>query len=142
MSSTTISPGAATPEAAAGDEAAIREVVNHYYVGLRDGDLRSLGQAFDDLAVVCGYIDTELFQKHVKTLYDYVASQEPPSKKGDPFTCDVKSIAIAGGTAVVTLAEHDYLGYDYTTSLHLLRDETGAWSIVSKLFDGVPTPSG
>jgi len=118
-------------------EAAIRKVVELYYVGLRDADLTSLGAAFNDLAVVCGYMGAELFLKHVKTLYDFVLSEEPPSKKGDPFTCEVKSIEIAANTAIVTLAEHDYLGYDYTTYLHLIRDETG-WSIVSKLFNGTP----
>jgi putative lumazine-binding protein len=119
-------------------EAAIKQVVHDYYVGLRDADLVSLGKAFDDLAVVCGYIETELFVKHVKTLYDYVLSEEPPSKKGDPFTCDITSLAISGKTAVVTLAEHDYLGYDYTTYLHLIDDGTG-WSITSKLFNGTAT---
>jgi hypothetical protein len=139
MTSTTSAPEAATSEGPAGDDAKIREVVKRYYVGLRDGDLQSLGQAFDDLAIVCGYMGSELFMKHVKTLYDFVVSEEPPSKKGDPFTCEVVSITTAGGTGVVALTEHDYLGYDYTTSLHLMRDETGAWSIVSKLFDGTPT---
>jgi hypothetical protein len=123
---------------AGGAEAAIREVAERYYVGLRDADLKSLGAAFNDLAVVCGYMGTELFLKHVKTLSDYVLAEEPPSKKGDRFTYEVKSIEIAGETAAVTLAEHDYLGYDYTTYLHLIRDENG-WSIVSKLFDGRPT---
>ena len=61
----------------AGQEEAIKKVVNDYYVGLRDGDLVSLGKAFNDLAVVCGYIETELFEKHVKTLYDYVLAEEP-----------------------------------------------------------------
>lgn len=138
MTSTT-SPEAAPSEMAAGDDAAIREVVKHYYVGLRDGDLQSLGQAFNDLAVVCGYMGSELFMKHAKTLYDFVVSEAPPSKKGDPFTCEVDSLTVAGGTAVVMLTERDYLGYDYATSLHLVRDETGAWSIVSKLFEGTPT---
>jgi hypothetical protein len=67
-----------------------------------------------------------------------VLSEDPPSKKGDPFTCQVKSIEIAGQTASVTLAEHDYLGYDYTTYLRLIRDQDG-WSITSKLFEGQPT---
>ena len=139
MTSTT-SPEAAPAEAAsAGDDTAIRKVVDHYYVGLRDADLQSLGLAFHDLAVVCGYMGTELFVKHVKTLYDFVLSEESPSKKGDPFTCKIDSISIAGGTAVVALIEQDYLGYDYATSLHLLRDDAGAWSIVSKLFDGTQT---
>jgi hypothetical protein len=35
------------------------------------------------------------------------------------------------------LSGHDYPGCDYTTYLHLIRDETG-WSIVSKLFNGTP----
>jgi hypothetical protein len=139
MATSTTSPGTTTPDTTGGADKAIRDVVEKYYVGLRDGDLASLGQAFDDLAVVCGYIGGDLYIKHVKTLYDYVVSDEPPSKKGDQFTCDIRSIALAGGTAVVELAEHDYLGYDYTTSLHLVRDATGTWSIVSKLFDGVPT---
>jgi hypothetical protein len=139
MSSTT-STDTPTTEGAKDADPAIRKVVDLYYVGLRDADLTSLGAAFNDLAVVCGYIGTELFLKHVKTLYDYVLSETPPSKKGDPFTVDVKSIEVAGQTATVTLAEHDYLGYDYTTYLHLIRDDTG-WSIVSKLFDGTPTKS-
>ena len=135
---TTSATETSTSGQAAGQEEAIKKVVNDYYVGLRDGDLVSLGKAFNDLAVVCGYIETELFEKHVKTLYDYVLAEEPPSKKGDPFTCDIQSIAIAGKTAVVTLAEHNYLGYDYSTSLHLICDADG-WSIVSKLFNGTPT---
>ena len=126
---------------AVGAEADIRKVVEHYYVGLRDANLTSLGAAFNDLAIVCGYMGKELFLKHVKTLYDYVLSEEPPSKKGELFTCEVKLIEIAGETAAVTLAEHNYLGYDYTTYLHLIRDESG-WSIVSKLFDGRPTKPG
>jgi hypothetical protein len=131
-------PEAKATKSVAGAEAAIRKVVNHYYVGLRDADLTSLGRAFNDLAVVCGYIETELFEKHVKTLYDYVLSEEPPSKKGDPFKVDITAISIAGKTAVVTIEEHDYLGYDYKTSLHLIQDPNG-WSIVSKLFDGTKT---
>jgi len=138
MTTSATAPEVAAPEGVANEEAAIRKVVNDYYVGLRDADLVSLGKAFNDLAVVCGYIETELFEKHVKTLYDYVLAEEPPSKKGDPFTCKIDAIAVAGKTAVVTLAEHDYLGYDYTTSLHLIRDENG-WSIVSKLFNGTAT---
>jgi len=133
-------PEAPASEAATGDDTAIRKVVNDYYVGLRDADLASLGKAFNDIAVVCGYIEAELFVKHVKTLYDYVVGNEPPSKKGDPFKCQIDAIRIAGKTAVVTLTEHNYLGYDYATSLHLIRDETG-WSIVSKLFNGTPTPA-
>lgn len=140
MTTSATTPEAPASDAATSDDAAIRKVVNDYYVGLRDGDLVSLGKAFNDLAVVCGYIETELYVKHVKTLYDYVVSDEPPSKTGDPFKCQIEAIQIAGKTAVVTLAEHDYLGYDYTTSLHLIRDETG-WSIVSKLFNGTPTPA-
>jgi hypothetical protein len=123
---------------ATGAEAAIREVVEKYYVGLRDADLVSLGEAFNDLAVVCGYIGTDLYLKHVKTLYDFVLSEPPPSKTGEPFKCDVTSVEITGDTATVTLAEHDYLGDDYTTYLHLIREQTTGWSIVSKLFNGTP----
>jgi Putative lumazine-binding len=135
MTTSATSARGAKSAAAAEAEAAIRKVVEQYYVGLRDADLKSLGAAFNDLAIVCGYIGPDLYVKHVKTLYDYVLGDEPPSKKGDSFTCDVTSIEIAGDTAAVTLEEHNYLGYDYTTYLHLIRDDT-RWSIVSKLFEG------
>jgi Putative lumazine-binding len=140
MTTSATSAETAGPRTDTDDEKAIREVVQRYYVGLRDANLSSLGEAFDDLAVVCGYIGTDLYVKHVKTLYDFVVENEPPSKTGDHFRCEVKSIEVNGGTAVVTLAEHDYLGVDYTTSLHLVRGEQDAWAIVSKLFDGKPKP--
>jgi len=131
MSSVT-TPEATTTETAGGADAAIRKVVNDYYVGLRDADLKSLGAAFKDFAVVCGYIDTTLYEKHVKTLYDFVLEE---GAAGEKFTCKIDALTIAGDTAVVTLNEHDYLGVDYTTSLHLISDTDG-WGIASKLFNG------
>jgi len=135
MTTGVTTPEAETTEAAGGAEAAIRKVVNDYFVGLRDANLKSLGAAFNDLAVVCGYIGTDLYEKHVKTLYDFVLEEGPA---GETFTCKIEAITIAGQTAVVTLSEHNYLGVDYATSLHLISDSNG-WAIVSKLFNGTTT---
>jgi hypothetical protein len=112
--------------------------VARYYRGLRDGDVGSLKQAFRPKAIVSGYIDTELFVKPVQFLYQYVRKNPSPTKRGDRFTCRIVRRAIAGRTAVVTLRERAYLGYDYVTNLQLVEIKQ-RWWIVSKLFSGTPS---
>lgn len=97
--------------------------------------MESLKQAFRPEAIVSGYIGDELYVKPVEFLYQYVRENESPAKRGDPFVCRIEGRSITGRTAVATLVERAYLGYDYTTSLHLVEIE-GRWWIVSKLFSG------
>jgi len=113
----------------------IDRTVERYATGLRDGDVQRLKEAFRPEAIVSGYIGTELFVKPVEFLYEYVRQNESPAKRGDAFTYRIDNCAVAGHTAVVTLTERAYLGYDYRTNLQMI--EIGErWWIVSKLFNG------
>lgn len=117
---------------------AIDLTVGQYADGLRNGDVALLRQAFAPTAVVCGYIDTELFVKDLDFLCQFVAETPSPASQGEPYACETTSVEVHGGVAVVTVAERHYVHYDYVTSLHLVRDGDH-WSIVSKLFNGVPS---
>lgn len=121
---------------------AIRRTIDLYVKGLRDGDVRTLMQAFSDDAVVCGYIGgTEGFVKPVSFLYRFVLETPPPAKTGERYACEITEIVVAGQVAKVTVAETDYIKSDYVTTFHLiyLADSdagTARWWIVSKLFQG------
>jgi hypothetical protein len=119
---------------------AIDLTVGQYADGLRNGDVALLREAFKPTAVVCGYIDTELYVKDIDFLCQFVAETPSPASQGEPYECETTSVEVHGGVAVVTVAERHYVHYDYVTSLHLVVED-GRWWIVSKLFDGTPSPS-
>jgi hypothetical protein len=123
------------PKTTSREQQDIRRTVARYYAGLRDGSVAGLKQAFRPQALVSGYIGTERFVKPVQYLYQYVRENPSPAKRGDRFTCRVVRSAVAGRTAVVTLRERNYLGFDYVTNLQLVKFDR-RWWIVSKLFSG------
>ena len=120
---------------------AIHRTVNRYALGLRNGSVKTLKEAFRPQALVSGYIERERFVKPVSFLYEYVRKNASPAKLGADFRFRIDDIAISGKTATVRLSEHNYLGFDYTTYLQLMK--IGArWWIVSKLFNGIATSRG
>ena len=75
---------------------AIKEKIQHYVDGLRNGDVGTLMKAFRDEAVVCGYIDTESFVQPVSYLYRFVLANKPPSASGEQYKCEITDIQAAG----------------------------------------------
>lgn len=129
---------------------AIKEKIDYYVEGLREGDVETLMKAFRDEAVVCGYIDSESFVQPVSYLYRFVLANPSPAKLGQRYECEITDIQIVGNVAVATVSEVNYLGTDYMTTFHLIHlPDAGdgmrkaGWWIVSKLFEGVsPQPAG
>ena len=126
---------------------AIKEKIEFYVEGLRNGDVGTLMKAFRDEAVVCGYIDTESFVQPVSYLYRFVLANPSPAKQGQKYECEITDIQVVGDVAVATVSEVNYLGTNYMTTFHLIHlPDAGdgmrkaGWWIVSKLFEGV-TPS-
>ena len=126
---------------------AIKEKIQYYVDGLRNGDIATLMKAFRDEAVVCGYIDTESFVQPVSYLYRFVLANKPPSASGEQYTSDNTDIQVVGNGATVTVSEVNYLGTNYMTTFHLIHlPDAGdhmrpaGWWIVSTLFVGI-TPS-
>ena len=128
--------GPPTPAERAGIEATVAK----YAQGLADGDVATLMQAFDDNAVVCGYVGDEGFMKPVTYLYRFILQ----NGAGKPsYRWHLGDIVVSGRVAIATVYEEQYLGDDYVTSLHLIKiddlDEGERWWIVSKLFRGTPS---
>jgi hypothetical protein len=137
-----VPPKLAPPDAA--QAKAIKQTIEHYVNGLRNGDVATLMKAFRDEAVVCGYIDGESFVQPVSYLYRFVLANESPAARGDNYLCEITDIAVVGRAAIVTVSEVNYLGTNYMTTFHLIHladaDDgmrPAGWWIVSKLFEGV-----
>jgi len=129
---------------------AIKEKIEYYIEGLRNGDIGTLMKAFRDEAVVCGYIDTESFVQPVSYLYRFVLANKSPAALGQNYLCEITDMQVVGNVATVTVSEVNYLGTNYMTTFHLLHlPDAGdgmrpaGWWIVSKLFEGItPTTTG
>jgi hypothetical protein len=116
------------------DEAAVREVVNHYLHGLKFNDVESLKKAF--------YPDAKLFWvKRDKTLgqltqedwYKGFASNAGQEEKGD---LQITAVDIVGNAASVKVVEV-YEKSKYTDYLSLLKFAEG-WKIVNKIYVAEP----
>ena len=129
---------------------AIKEKIEHYVEGLRNGDIATLMKAFRDEAVVCGYIDTESFVQPVSYLYRFVLANKSPAALGQRYECEITDMQVVGDVAIATVSEVNYLGTNYMTTFHLIHlPDAGddmrpaGWWIVSKLFEGItPTATG
>jgi hypothetical protein len=116
------------------EEAGIRETINRYSEGLREGSVDTLKEAFRPEAVMCGYLGETLIVTPIEGLYDYVRSNPAPARSGEPYSCSVSSIDVAGSVASVRITERSYQGHDFIDFLHLLKVD-GRWWIVSKVFN-------
>ena len=115
------------------DEQRIREVIAHYADGMRTHDVGTLKRAFNEVAILCGYLGDDLIAGPIAALYGWVEENPGPAATGDPYRCEILRIEITGRTAAATIRETDLHGgvIDY---LHLLK-AGNEWSIVSKLWD-------
>lgn len=111
----------------------IRQVIDLYIDGVRNGKVESLQQAFHSQASMFGWKGTDLFVTPIQGLYDYVASTPAPAQSGEPTNFLITSIDVAGNAATVAMAMDAYHAHDFTDYFQLLKTD-GRWLIVSKLF--------
>ena len=121
--------------AAALEEDVIRQAINFYIEGLREGSVETLKKAFHAQATMCGYLGETMMIVPIQGLYDFVGSHDAPAKTGEPFDVSVAAIEVAGSSvASVKITEKSYQGFDFTTFFHLLKID-GRWWIVGKVFN-------
>ena len=120
----------------ANDDAAIRATIGKYEAGMRAGSIDTLRSAFHEQAIMSGYLGDQLMIVPIQGLYDFVASNPAPAASGEPFGVEVRSIHVAGNTAVAVIAEHSYLGFEFIDSFQMLKID-GQWTIISKVFTTV-----
>lgn len=118
----------------------IRQVVDLYIDGVRNGNLDSLRQAFHPQSSMFGYKDADLFITPIEGLYDYVANTTPPAQangaRGE-CGCTIASISVNGQAASVEIAMDGYQEHDFGDYFQMLKIN-GRWWIVSKLFHADP----
>ena len=112
----------------------IRQAINFYIDGLREGSVETLKQAFHSEATMCGYFGETLMVVPIQGLYDFVGSNPAPAKTGEPFSASVAAIEVAGSVASARITEKSYQGFDFTTFFQLLKID-GRWWIVGKVFN-------
>ncbi|WP_022890813.1 nuclear transport factor 2 family protein [Agromyces italicus] len=112
-------------------EEQVRAAVELYVTGVSTNDPAVVMRAFNDDAVMWGYLGPELVSQSARSFAEHVVATAPPP---DPeYAHEIHGIMITGDIATAVLDEWSYLGSDFRNHLGLVRVE-GVWRIVSKVF--------
>jgi hypothetical protein len=109
----------------------IREVLDLYIDGVRNGNVASLREAFHPQSSMFGWKGKDLYVTPIQGLFDYIASTPVPSQTGEPTTFITTSIQISGKAASVEMVMDSYHGHDFMDYFHLVKIDD-RWWIVSK----------
>lgn len=112
----------------------IRQVVEYYAEGLRNGSVETLQKAFHPRAVMAGYFNVDRMLMSMEEFHGLVRSVPAPAVSGEPFRHEIRSVEVSGNTATVEIAEHNFLGHEFKTCFHMLKTD-GQWQITAKLFN-------
>ena len=123
-------PASALGQAATADEAAVRQVVEHYLHGLKFNDVASLKQAFWPEARL--YFVGKNGQLGQLTQVDWYAGFTASAGKEEKGDLRIAALEVTRDIASVKVVE-DYPGSRYTDYLSLVRFD-GAWRIVNKIY--------
>ena len=115
------------------DNQKIESCIDMYYEGCCESDPLKIKQAFDQNAMISGYLPDGLHEMNLDEFAGFVEAQQPsPKEKGDEAFLEILSCEIVGNTAIVQIREA-YLGMIFIDSFSFLKkDET--WRIYTKLF--------
>jgi hypothetical protein len=116
------------------EEDGIRQAIDFYINGLREGSVDILKEAFHSEATMCGHLGETLMIVPIQGLYDFVSSNPAPAQSGEPFSASVAAIEIADSIASAKITEKSYQGHNFTDFFNLLKID-GRWWIVSKVFN-------
>ena len=111
----------------------IEDCVDLYYAGCCESDPAKIKQAFDENAMISGYLPDGLHEMNLNEFAGFVEAQQPsPKEKGDEAFLEILSCEIVGDTALVKIREA-YLGMIFIDSFSFLKKD-GTWRIYTKLF--------
>ena len=111
----------------------IETCINIYYEGCCESDPAKIKEAFDQNAMISGYLPDGLHEMNLDEFAGFVADQQPsPREKGDEEFLEIISCEIVGDTAIVQIREA-YLGMIFIDSFSFLKKDN-SWRIYTKLF--------
>lgn len=109
------------------DYQAIRDNLNLYIEGGRQGKSSIMKSAFHPQAVMYGHVDGKLVGGPIQILFDGI-DNAPPAKN---LKADVTKIDIAGKIAQAQVESRDWSGASYTDMFQFVKDGT-EWKILVK----------
>jgi hypothetical protein len=109
--------------------ASIRQVVQRYIGGGRQGSSETMKQAFHENASIHGRMGEDLISAPIQGLFDWVDGNPPASQVAD---C-IASIDLRGSIASVRVELDNWGGHRFTDLLSLLKID-GEWKILCKMF--------
>ena len=111
----------------------IENCVDLYYEGCCESNPSKIKDAFDENAMISGYLPDGLHEMNLDEFAGFVEAQQPsPKEKGDEAFLEILSCEIVGDTALVKIREA-YLGMIFIDSFSFLKKD-GTWRIYTKLF--------
>ena len=115
------------------DKELINNCINTYYEGCIESDPKKIIEAFDENAMISGYLPDGLHEMNLDEFAGFVDAQKPsPKEKGDEEFLEVISCEVVGDTAIVQIREA-YLGMIFVDSFSFLK-KNDTWRIYTKLF--------
>lgn len=113
---------------------AVQASVQKYVDGCRAADADVVRDAFDENAVMWGYLGADYATMTGADFADNVVAGAEPA--GDEYASEIHSITITGDVAHAVLDEQGFLGADFRNHFGLIRRD-GVWRITSKVFTTV-----
>jgi len=121
----------------------VREAAARYVDATYRGDVDALRACFHESAVMSGYLGEELLTGSPERFFQDIATTASMESTGAPYVAETAVVEVVGNVASVRIDETGFFGrFAFSNWFHLVRDEAGAWLIVSKLFVGRPDPGG
>lgn len=109
----------------------VRAAVQRYVDGCRAADPAAVRDAFDENAVMWGYLGPEFVTMTGGAFATEVIGTADPAGPG--YAAEIHSIEVVGDVASAVLDERQFLGADFRNFFGLVRRD-GVWRITSKVF--------
>lgn len=110
---------------------AVRAAIQKYVDGCVAAEPETVRQAFDEHAVMWGYLGPDYVTMTGAEFAENVVGTAAPA--GPAYAADIHSIEVEGNVARAVLDERQFLGADFRNHFGLvLRDDV--WRITSKVF--------
>lgn len=118
------------------DAAAVRALVQDYFIGLYEGDVDRLRQVFDPAAQIIGTVRGNPLRLEREAWLARLSSQPAPAMQGERFDMSLRTLLITGDVGLAAVRDL-YRGLWFTDHLSVAR-LGGRWWIVCKLFHHDP----
>lgn len=118
---------------------AVKKVIQNYIDGTFTGNGDLLASAFHKDAIMTGYLGSQLVIATPAVFIDEIRNNPSMQSQGHPYKAEITALKMVGGVAQATVHETGMWGEgEVEDFFQLLKDDDGAWKIISKCFTTIP----